>query len=263
MTMIAFRTTANDNVAPLAARKLKILLADDPSELGQLRVIASQIPDIQIVASVSCQADARDAMASAEPDLIIVNVQLGDDSGFDVAAAATNAEVVFLASSGEFAATAFKFNAVDYLVKPVAPHSLLPVIMRAWERMLAKQALEAARKHPSGPPSMHGEGFWVKYLGGAVFVPIGSISWVEAHGEYVRLHADGRAHLTRLRMNDLEELLQSRQLLRVHRSAFVRLDSVTEIRRDGNRIVGVRSRCGQWVAVGARYEKAVRNYLGT
>jgi DNA-binding LytR/AlgR family response regulator len=261
MTTTAFRSTASDSTVGTAEQQLKVLLVDDPAGLDQLCAIASPLPYAQIVAAASSKADARAAIALANPDLIIVNVELGDDSGFDVAAAAGTAEVVFLASSGEFAADAFKFNAVDYLVKPVRSESLLHVILRARERMLAKRALEAARRHPAIPSTMHGEGFWVKYLGRTFFVPISSISWVEAHGEYVRLHADGRAHLARLRMNDLEELLQSRQLIRVHRSAFVRLDSVKEVKRDGNRIAAVRSSCGQWVAVGARYEKAVRNYL--
>lgn len=262
MTTTEIRMPDGESEVRFDDRKLKIMLADDPSGLAQLHAVASSLNEVEILASVSSRAAAREIIQNSRPDLLIVNVELGSDSGFDVAAVAGDAEIAFLALSNRFAAEAFQFNAVGYLVKPVRSNTLMSVIVNARERKLAKQALEAARRHPAGPPATHGEGFWVNNLGRTIFVPLSAITWIEAHGEYVRLHASENAYLVRFRMHDLEDWLQSRRLLRIHRSAFVRPDHVVELKRDGNRIVSVRLRCGRWVAVGARYAKLVRALLG-
>ena len=92
-------------------------------------------------------------------------------------------------------------------------------------------------------------------------VPIEAIDWIEAARDYVLLHTDMRSHLLRITMAALEERLAGSPLLRVHRSAFVRPDRVTEVKREGRSLALILAD-GAEVQVGPSYDDAVKAALG-
>ncbi|MCX8474495.1 MAG: LytTR family DNA-binding domain-containing protein [Sphingomonas sp.] len=240
-------------------RAIRILLADWPGGLDRLRRMLTAMPGVEIIGAMHSGADARKAVGAMRPDLLIVNVDMPDGSGFDVASAARDVEIVFVARSRDWAADAFSCNAADYLLEPVAFDRLCAAVERARYNRLASQGLAADRSNADG--GHRREGLWVKTVGGAVFVPIGTITRIEAQGEYVLLHTEQRTHMARLKMYDLEMRVDPHGLVRVHRSSFVQLTQIAAFKRDGNRIVEVELRCGTRLSVSARYSRLLRERL--
>jgi DNA-binding LytR/AlgR family response regulator len=105
------------------------------------------------------------------------------------------------------------------------------------------------------------DGFWVPERHGQRRVPIEIIDWIEAARDYVLLHTALRSHLLRITMAALEERLTGSSLMRVHRSAFVRPDRVTEVRREGRSFTLVLAD-GAEVQVGPSYVAAARGAIG-
>jgi DNA-binding LytR/AlgR family response regulator len=120
--------------------------------------------------------------------------------------------------------------------------------------------LEAARAggQAGGPAD---DGFWIPERHGQRRVPLEAINWIEAARDYVLLHTDLRSHLLRITMAALEERLAGSQLVRVHRSAFVRPDRVEEVNRDGRSLSLVLAG-GAEVQVGPSYVAATKAALG-
>lgn len=251
---------SNRTAASQAGARTRVLLADRPAGLDRLRRLLDAIPDVEIVASASSGVEARRAATATGHDLLIVNVDLPDWSESELAATAQAEDVVFVSQSPDFAAEAFSLNAVDYLIAPVGFDRLRQAIDRACRGRLARMALSAERSSRPGDAAKR-EGFWVKTGSGAVFVPIDTISRIEAHGEYVLLHTDQRAHMARLRMCDVELRVEGSGLVRVHRSSFVQLAQIVEFQRDGNRLVEVLLRCGTRLRVSAKYAQLLRDRL--
>jgi DNA-binding LytR/AlgR family response regulator len=113
----------------------------------------------------------------------------------------------------------------------------------------------------SGAPGLEDGGFWVPERHGQRRVPLEAIDWIEAARDYVLLHTNVRSHLLRITMAALEEKLAGSALLRVHRSAFVRPDRVSEVKR-ANRSMSLVLSDGATVQVGPSYADEVKAALG-
>lgn len=237
-----------------------MLLADWPPGLDRLRRMLAGIPGVETIGAMPSAAGARKALGSMRPDLLIVNVNMPDGSGFDVASAARDVEIVFVARSREWAADAFSYHAADYLLEPVAFERLCAAVERARYNRLASLELSAGRSR-NADIGLQREGLWIKTASGAIFVPIGTITRIEAQGEYVLIHTEQRAYMARMKMYDLEMRVEPHGLVRVHRSSFVQLAQVAAFKRDGNRIVEVQLHCGTRLGVSARYSRLLRERL--
>jgi hypothetical protein len=112
---------------------------------------------------------------------------------------------------------------------------------------------------PSPPDDR--EGIWVAGRHGQVRVSVSEIDWIEATKDYVLLHTPTRRHIHRITMNALEQALNPRRLMRVHRSAFVNPDRVEAVQRAGRGLVSLVLRDGVAVPVGPSYMKAVQERL--
>ncbi len=118
---------------------------------------------------------------------------------------------------------------------------------------------------PQGPASRQDDdldGIWVPGRQGQVRVALSEIDWIEAAKDYVLLHTATRRHIHRITMNALEQELNPRRMLRVHRSAFVNPDRVQAINRLGRGLVSLVLRDGASVPVGPSYVKTVQERLG-
>ena len=111
-------------------------------------------------------------------------------------------------------------------------------------------------------PSPYDDAIWVPTRTGQIRVPVESIDWIEATGDYAMLHTSLRSYLYRSTMSALAKRLDPAALMRVHRSAFVRLSKVAEVRRDGRWLVTLVLSDGAEVSVGPNYARAVVAALG-
>jgi two-component system response regulator AlgR len=142
--------------------------------------------------------------------------------------------VIFVTAFDTFAVAAFDIEAVDYLMKPVTPERLARALDRARERL--GDGGNSVR--PAQQPR-YIEEFWVSESSGLVRLSASNIDRISAERDYMRLHAGPRSWLINHTIGKLEEELDPARFVRIHRSAIVRRDFVTALRRDDS---------GRWYA---------------
>ena len=242
------------------AHPLRVLVVDDETLPRQRLVrLLEEIPNAECVGECANGRSALDAIESLLPDLVLLDVRMPGMGGLEVARALTGHVpfIIFVTAFDEYALGAFEVHAIDYLLKPVERERFAAAIERA--RMLVSSTT-AAQRHErllallrdepapmsdaargGGPllepptPASLGDGagfprrFLVKGDGQMYFVAVDDIDWVEAYGNYVRLHVGKGVHLIRETLGNVERKLDPNRFARVHRSSIVNLDRVARM----------------------------------
>ena len=246
---------------------LRTLVVDDePLAIERLTFLLNDISGTKVVGSACNGREAVEQIAALKPDIVFLDVQMPEQNGLRVAAAVPEddrPEIVFVTAFEQYAADAFEVDAADYLLKPVRFDRLWQAIERAKRRKYLRQIAERAEQEAetAATRSAHDDGIWVQTRGGATFVPIETIDWIEAQRDYVMLHTATRSHIVRMSMRALEEKLDPGALMRVHRSAFARPSNVVEVQRMGRSVSALVLRDGAIVQVGPSYAGTVAERL--
>ena len=216
---------------------LRVLLVDDePLARERLRTLLADEPAIELVGECADGRSAIDAIRGLRPDLVFLDVQMPEHSGFDVLAALAPAEtpaVVFVTAFDRYALEAFDVHALDYLMKPFDRERFIRALDRARTHLLRGDRA-AERKLAALLEELRGERRYttrlvVRERGRVFFLRTESIDWIEAAGNYARLHVGREDHLLRETMKTLEARLDPAVFVRIHRSAIVNLERVREM----------------------------------
>ena len=238
---------------------MRVLLVDDePPAIERLAAFFSNIPGTEVVGTAANGIEAQAAIERLHPDLVMLDIQMPEMGGLTLAGTLPldeRPEIVFVTAFEQFAPDAFEVEAADYLLKPVRLDRLRQAVERATRRQTGRRAALLAVAPAAA--SEFDDAIWVPVREGQTRVPVASIDWIEAAGDYAMLHTSLRSHLLRTTMSALEKRIDPAELMRVHRSAFVRLARVTEIRRVDKWLVTLVLGDGAEVAVGPNYAKAV------
>lgn len=252
---------------------MRVLIADDePLALERLQGCLRGMDDVEVVGAATEGEEALRLAQTLAPDLILLDIQMPRASGIEVARqlAGTGIEIVFATAFSDCATAAFDLDAVDYLLKPVGADRLAEAIVRARRRRQARalrQEVEALRElavgqleKPEGAPFV--QELWVRQRHGHKRVPVADIQRIEADRDYALLHTPLSTFILRVTMQELEQRLDPRELIRVHRSAFVRPAAVVEVESHRRTCMKLRLTDGAIVEVGASYAEAVLEALG-
>ena len=223
-----------------------LLIDDEPLARKRLRQFLREYDDCNIVGECGDGRDAVTRIRDLRPDLVFLDVQMPEVSGLDVLGALEPGErplVVFVTAHDEYAVRAFEVHAVDYLLKPfdrerfrsAYEHARALVDDRAaiGEReKLGALLAETGRVSESGEvaSNMLHDRILVKTGTRVLFLNPCDIDWVEAAGNYVKLHVANDEYIVRESITRLESMLAPRQFARVHRSTIVNLNRVRELR---------------------------------
>ena len=208
-----------------------LIVEDEPHARHYLRELLGGEREVAIVGEASSGAEGVDLIRKISPDLVFLDIQMPDLSGFDVIAKVGVEEMpafVFVTAYNEFAVRAFEVEAVDYLCKPFDQERL----SAALERVLRRFQLRKGNTAENGQSALNDKSNpWlsrisVKEKNGIIFVPVDRILWIDALDKYVELHTPDRTYLARQTIQSLEESLDPKQFVRIHRSTIVRKAAV-------------------------------------
>ena len=211
---------------------MRVLIVDDePLARQRLRHLLDEIPGTEVVGECGDGADAAKAIIDLAPDVVLLDVQMREMGGFalvETIGANHMPPVVFVTAHDQFALRAFDVSAVDYLLKPVRTDRLASSI----DRVLANRAVGSAE--PVRDDSGEDEVIPVELAGTTKLVPRSAVRYVEAQGDYARLHTQEGSHLVRIPLSVLEDRWREAGFVRIHRSFLVSLPLVTELRLSGS-----------------------------
>jgi two-component system LytT family response regulator len=232
----------------MPARKIRTLIVDDePLARERVRSMVVDEPDLEVIGEARDGAEAVDAILSQAPDLVFLDVQMPKLDGFEVISsvgADRMPPVVFVTAFDQHALRAFEVQALDYLLKPFDQDRFRGALSRVRHQIdaqesgaLGKKLLALVRgmntETPSDAPAATTEKksdrMVVKSGGRLFFLRADEIDWVEAAGNYVRLHVGAESHLLRETMNSIETRLNPDLFFRIHRSRIVNIERIKEL----------------------------------
>ncbi|WP_353814611.1 LytR/AlgR family response regulator transcription factor [Agromyces sp. SYSU T00266] len=211
---------------------ISVLIADDEQPaVDELAFLLGQDPRIGTIHRATSGAEAIRILTREPVDAAFLDIHMPGLSGFDLARALQRFEhrpaFVFVTADEEGALEAFDLAAVDYLLKPVRTERLHRSITRVVESMGQGQATDAA--------AARHEMIAVTLGGTTRMIRRDDVRYVQAQGDYARLHTDEASYLVRVPMSDLERQWADAGFVRVHRSYLVALPHVTRVRLGGDR----------------------------
>ena len=203
-----------------------LVVEDEPLARARLRDLLEPVSWVRWVGEAATVPAAHEALSGLKPDLIFLDVQLAGGSGLDVLAAAeAGTGVIFTTAHDRFAVTAFELGALDYLLKPFGVERFNRALERARPVLLSRRGSAAERgREVLGPDRL--QRLFLRDGGRIVPLAVTDIERVQACDDVVLVHAGGRSYRLAVTLAELEERLDPRVFVRVHRSHLVNLDQV-------------------------------------
>lgn len=214
-----------------------LIVDDEPLARERVRDILEGDSEIEIIGECASGQEAIEAIERQTPDLVFLDVEMPGKDGFAVLEELgpdRMPAIIFVTAYDQYAVRAFEFYALDYLLKPFDRERFEKALLRAKAHIqneksenITERILSALEEIKSKP--VHLERLVIKMNGHVFFVKTDDIDWLEAEGNYVRLHAGRESYLLRDTISALEGQLDPKRFVRVHRSAIVNVDRIQEL----------------------------------
>jgi two-component system, LytTR family, response regulator len=221
----------------LSPTMLRALLIDDePDARADLRqLLAMHATDVAIIGEAETMDEAEAVLTRPDYDVVFLDVQLRGGTAFDlVPRIRPEARIVFVTAHDVYALRAFDVNALDYLLKPIAPERLARAVGRSVAALARVNPRETENDDDDAPraPFRSDDIVYLRTGTHGRFVALAQLGMIEAEQNYtaVRL-TDGARLLVRRTLKSWEDSLPGTHFMRVHRTAIVNLDRVTRYER--------------------------------
>lgn len=249
-----------------------LIVDDEPLARRRLHRALSQLAEVGIVGEAGNIRDASALIAAEAPNLLLLDIQMPNGSGFDLLTdlAEPVPAVIFVTAFDHYAVSAFEARAVDYVLKPVEFARIAEAVARArvaleaqeqgqrladLQDVVAKLRAELAKRDETALT------FWVNARGETHRIAAVDIVWIEAERDYARIHVEGRSYLYHESLSSLEQRLDPKSFVRVHRSAIIRRERVRAYTRGSFASLTAVLDNGAEVRVGRTYERQIRHEL--
>lgn len=237
----------------------KVLIADD-EKAGRILIkeFLEDYPDLVLIAEVNNGVDAINEINRFKPDLVFLDIQMPGKTGFEVLNHLEEIpNIIFSTAYDEYALKAFEVHAVDYLLKPYTKERFRTAVERlnTSNSKVGELAQSVFMEDTSYPTRV-----LVQYNKKLITIKCDEVVWVEAYGDYSKVHTKDQEYLSNFGISDLEQKLDPQLFLRVHRSSIINLDRVQELNKYG-KSYDVTMENGEVVRVSRGYMDAIKNRM--
>jgi len=241
---------------------VRLLIVDDePRIRSGIRRDLYGHGKIEVVGEAGSVAEAVDVTLLCAPDLVLLDVQLPDGTGFDVVRHVGPRQmppVIFVTAFDQYAIRAFEVNAIDYVLKPFDESRLRQSIDKAIDQRLEAMVLIKRLERLVEAQQQHlPQRIVVKHEGRFEFVPVECIDWVESANNYVVLHCGNRTHILPETLSSLESRLDGNLFVRTHRGHIINLSRMIAVSSLTGGGYEVELRNGIRLPVGRQYREVI------
>jgi two-component system, LytTR family, response regulator len=221
-----------------------IIVDDELKSRESLRILIEDFCDgIEVVALCQNVTEGIDAIQAYKPDIVFLDIQMQRETGFDLLARVreVNFEVIFTTAYSEYAIKAFKFSAIDYLLKPIDIEELKKAIQKVQKKLnsdIGGRLQQLIQNLKQGGPSENYK-LAIPTTEGLIFVKVNDILYCTASSNYTEIYlADGKKHLVSRTLKEYEEMLEGHDFFRIHHSYLINLNAIKKyVRGEGGYVV--------------------------
>ena len=209
---------------------LKALPIDDEPDCVHLlaRELATHCPQVQVIGQTTRSEDGLRLIQTLQPDLVFLDIEMPRLNGFELLERVGEIffQLIFVTAYNEYAVRAFRFSALDYLLKPLDVDELQAAVQKASRQQRIDQRQVQFLRHQLQHQHTVDK-IAVPYQNGIVFLPLAEILYCEADNNYTRVIATQNRHflLTRT-LREVQQVLEERHFMRIHRQYVINLDQI-------------------------------------
>jgi two-component system LytT family response regulator len=218
---------------------IETLIADDEVlARRKLQQLLSEEQDVEIIGEAGSAAEAIELVRSRSPQLLFLDIRMPGMNGIELMEELSKddgpplPQVIFTTAYDQYALRAFEVRAIDYLLKPFTADRLHSAVQRVRDQIRSADRQPNHVQLNEQTRNAYNLRIVFKSHGRILFLPVSDIRWIGAEENYVRICTATETHLLRETMASMEQRLDPRSFLRVHRSAIVNLQYVKEVRSE-------------------------------
>ncbi|MAM28648.1 MAG: DNA-binding response regulator [Flavobacteriaceae bacterium] len=239
----------------------KVIVIDDEAAGRKLiKEYLKDFPELILVSEANNGVDAVKEINKFKPDLIFLDIQMPGLTGFEVLNHLEELpQIIFSTAYDKYALKAFDVHAIDYLLKPYEKERFQVAVEKLKfgenQKGIAPLAQNLMLENPAYP-----ERILVEYNKRLITIAVQEIEWIEAYGDYSKLHTKKETFVSNFGISQLEEKLNRTYFLRVHRSSIVNLSAIKQLEKYG-KTYEITMNNGAKVRVSRGYMDAVRRFI--
>jgi len=236
---------------------MKVLIVEDEIDSRKLITffLKEFFPDFQIIGEAASVRGAKTLVDTTKPDLIFLDVHLEDGTGLDLLKQINteNIQIIFTTAYDNYAIQAIKFNAIDYLLKPINPEEFNNSVLKAQKRFLLNKRM----KSPEEQPNQSEKIIIVKTSEETYIIPVNDIIRLEADGAYTSIITHKRTIIASKNLKYYEKELPTENFIRIHQSHLINKQHITTLTNNGQ----LRLSNNDEVPISFRKKSLVRKFL--
>jgi two-component system LytT family response regulator len=218
--------------------KIRTLVVDDePLARERIQRMLHGEPDVEIAGECGNGTDAVSLIGALAPDLVFLDIQMPVMNGFEVLQALVPGQmpsIIFVTAYDQYAIRAFDVHALDYLLKPFNRERFQAALNRVREQIKKTENDDRSEMFASllsdlKTKRQYIEKFVLKSSGRVYFLRTDEVDWIEAAGNYIKLHVGRENHMLRETMNSIEAKLDPVKFPRIHRSTIINAERIKEL----------------------------------
>ncbi|SFT36025.1 two component transcriptional regulator, LytTR family [Lishizhenia tianjinensis] len=212
---------------------MRTIIIDDEKQIREgIKILVNTIPNLEVVGEADNIVDGEKLINELKPELVLLDIQLKQDTGFQLLDKIEhkNFHLIFITAYNEYAIKAFKYNAFDYLLKPIDPEELTLTVQRLREQknIQAEQLIEASKKNEDLKRLV------VKTTEQIYVLPLDEIIRCEADLGYTHFYMkSGKRILSSKTLKEYNSLLPEDTFIRIHQSHLVNVNYITSYNKKG------------------------------
>ncbi len=213
---------------------LKIVIVDDEKNV---RIVINKLLtfigiDLKVVGEASSIIQAKEVILKTNPDLVLLDIKLDDGTGFELLKqlAEIHFQVIFITAYNEYAIKAFKFSALDYILKPIDPLELKEAITKANKTINSKKELDLLLKNLDDNNNNNFKKLVIKTTQKTYFIAIEDIRYFQSDGSYTKIITKEYNVLASKNLKYFQEILPDNQFIRTHQSYLINKSHVSGLK---------------------------------
>ncbi len=223
---------------------LKAIIIDDEPDCVKLLSLQLKMycPMVQVVATCTSSSEGLEKIKELQPGIVFLDIEMPVMNGFQLLEKTGNINfnLIFVTAYDQFAVKAFRFSALDYLLKPIDGKDLKAAVEKALQRNWPQtQQLGHLKQQLENAGKTLPDKIALPYQNGVTFTEIKLVIYCESENNYTRIHTtDGNQYMVAKTLGDIQEVLEERNFLRVHRQYLINLDHIKKyVKGEGNYVI--------------------------